>query len=148
MSIKPAMTEKEFFALEPRERDALVAEKVMGIPWERGEELHECGIISNGYIKKLNAWIPRGYAEQLTGDPIESYTTEIADAWLVVEEVREGGHGWQLTGYGATDPKAIPEGMWWATIYPEKKYNPHTHGIGPLPLAVSLAALKAKGEIE
>ena len=63
------MTEAEFLAMDARERDALVAAKVMGLKLRLPE----------GFVCITCGWNPcTCYGE---------YTTDISDAWEVVEKL-------------------------------------------------------------
>ena len=102
-----------------RELDALIAERVMGEMWGVGPNLE---------------------------DTLPHFSTQIADAWLVVDKL--GEMGWYVTLFRTRCYWKVVLGHYPYEAVPEiKKHNPETHeGIGPYieaPLAICLAALKA-----
>ncbi len=106
--------------LEPgRELDALVAEKVMG------------------YGSKTNCrrtgqrWV----CQCGTCDPIEAYSTDIAAAFMVVEKIP---YHLKLTEYNPDD------GPQWTARF-QNNGVPAQAEADTIPLAICLAALKAKG---
>jgi len=114
-----------------RELDALVAEKVTEfVVWPEGHEL-----------------IPASYSHTRT-DLVPHYSTSIADAWQVVEEVSRQ-HEIYVSGY---------KDRWEATVVRLKiectHCSSHSHEYidaeaETAPLAICLAALKAVGvEVE
>lgn len=113
------MTEQEFLALEPRERDGLVAEKVMKLEWLKH---------------------PDGY-EFRPDLRLEHYTTNIFDAWQVVEKMRK--MGWTLKLHEDRTPEWCA--VFWDIPY---RHNPSMAYTNTAPLAICIAALKAKGEIK
>ena len=141
------MSESEFLALEPRERDALVAEKVKGwtnIRWDAGTTwMRDC----------LDAWIgepPEGEPYNNWPESLYEFTTDISAAWQVVGKMREEGWTGYVEwvpgfGFGAEfsrgDSNLPGPGFEWGDspiMIPERT----------APLAIAIAALKAKGVIE
>lgn len=124
------MTESQFLALPDREKDALVAEKVMGCNVKQGFNpitaepditYKFCGCESRDH--------------HCDGGGVLEYTTSIAAAWEVVERWPDGyfiekdGDGyaiWEMEAY-RNDLKCKAKSA---------------------PLAICLAALKAKGVVE
>jgi len=125
------MTETEFLALEPREQDALVAEKVMGWTAKRlGKE----------------PWPDGSYCDGITNSSCTEFwfTEEIAPAWQVVEKMREEGHTFVLhhsdilfARFFLTSDGGIV-----------RKDRDYWGEADTAPLAICLAALRAKGVIE
>ena len=76
-----------------RELDAEVAEKVMG---------HGYRTFPNGALPNVKHWFRKGDDRNYGAFLLPYYSTSIADAWLVVEEMRKRGYGcaifyhWQL----------------------------------------------------
>jgi len=126
------MSESEFLALEPRERDALVAEKVMGwtnIRWDAGTTwMRDC----------LDAWIgepPEGEPYNNWPESLYEFTTDISAAWQVVEKGQLDHLGWNAF-YKAWDCDVTIKGKMGRAR------------ADTAPLAISLAALNATGVIE
>ena len=125
-----------------REMDALVAEKVMGctIRWydsyEGGEETSKvrgCGCNPIKHDTKSDR-VP-------DGGSLAEYSTQIYDAWEVVEKVRQKGildhieERNQDDGVWVVQFCAKPNDAWW-----------HEHAYGDtVPVAICRAALKATG---
>ena len=135
------MSESEFLALEPRERDALVAEKVMGwtnIRWDAGTTwMRDC----------LDAWIgepPEGEPYNNWPESLYEFTTDISAAWQVVEAVDPlmGNSPWDFV-------LARTDGGWICNFHAEWFEQVADGYEAPTaPLAICIAALKAKGVIE
>jgi len=139
------MTESEFLALAPRERDALVGKRVIGIPvadacrevyWEAAECHNPPDVW--GMVRKF----------------LPHFTTSISAAWTVVD----GADGFSLDlnphnlGYGKPIWQShviyYPTGEY---IEAENRYEGEGFGTAyadTAPLAICLAALRAKGVIE
>lgn len=129
------MTESEFLALEPRERDALVAEKVMG--WEIRDEYY-----SDGEYAGQIVYDQEGKGR---GGPGEGCSfSSISAAWQVVEKMREGGCVLMMNAH--------PD-YTWAGFHSPKPPHPAGREVifcgegDTVPLTICLAALKAKGVI-
>lgn len=107
-----------------RQLDALIAEHVMGwtkISLEKtisGEE-------------KIYGKPPDQQGMDLV---IPEYSTDIAAAWEVVEKLRSMGKDIELRGHAPYEPDN------WQVVVNDEFYTE-----GPAPLAICLAALKAKG---
>lgn len=78
-----------------RELDALVAEKVMGWrkvarveAWDHGPDQKTGGPQVNWFGG------PPDFPEWNNGQPVRCYSTDIAEAWLVVEKLRPGKFVW------------------------------------------------------
>jgi len=117
------MTESEFLALAPRERDALVAEKVMG----QGMVLHH-----EGYYFR-------------PGNLLPDYTT-ISAAWTVVEKMREEELAFEVTWGWSHVEENNDYDNWVAGFSNEDERWTATADTAPL--AICIAALRAKGVIE
>jgi hypothetical protein len=139
------MTTAEFLALSPRERDAVVAERVLG--WKRNW--------AGFYPPKMPY---PGVPSHKLGEIVPDITTSRTDMWLVIDAMRERGFHCQLSiaveGYGGvgcgfTDMKGAES--------TSDRYM-RLHDLGgayrfsdcrdELPLAASIAALRAVGHIE
>jgi hypothetical protein len=125
------MTESEFLALEPRERDAVIAEKVMGQCVRAASDFEEW-VTDDHYINKPDAEEPR-WGHMLV---LPRYTT--STAWQIVEKMLVDGYDFNI---------ALSRGMADVTIGlgPDKRWNGKSN---EAPLAIGLCALKAVGEIE
>ena len=129
------MTESEFLALEPRERDALVAEKVMGWKMVRVE-----GIMADS---KWDGKIKNFYPTSLWGEDTptdldhldNARRAQLADAWRIVEKGQLDHLGWNAF-YKAWDCDVTIKGKMGRAR------------ADTAPLAICIAALKAKGVIE
>lgn len=136
------MTETEFLAMEPREQDALVAEAFESRP----VYLHRLGPCEEPRKSKGGFWME--YCEYATGDvpawyPLH-FTTSIADAWTVVEKMREDGWMWSIEEFGhgtwraTVGHRGVEDGDIW--VYHEAWSEDAEE-------AICLAALKARGVI-
>jgi len=114
------------------ELDAMIAEKVMG--WEPLPIIHtdDFGPKSRAYRVPINGREKHG----VITCQIAAYSTNIADAWQVVEKMRE--KGWHIT---LTD--SPPKGQ---EILFFQSENPVRAAPAPC-LAICLAALRAVGAI-
>lgn len=119
-----------------RELDALVAEKVMGWCWienDVGQESLQPPIEEYAYLSRNHPvfWADdKGYTEIMP-----KYSTNIADAWQVVEKLRETH--WIQVEVGTLNICDIGEyGKGCSTIQ---------EVADTIPLAICLAALKAVG---
>jgi hypothetical protein len=82
-------------ALSPRERDALVAERVMG--WRRyRSSYHPCYALLSADLLRDGAMVDQG--AEVPAEPcrdaygrVPHYTTDIAAAWEVVEQFKADG---------------------------------------------------------
>lgn len=142
--------------MSPRERDALVAEKVMG--WKRyaavsrgnrvvviAEKLGDCWHIHSRSQRDPGTW-------EATDDPLtetwnlKRYTTSISAAWEVVEKMREEGLLFEIGS-------RVSEGWYAMTMHADYRSCPECDGPYDLPYwhaptapeAICLAALRAKG---
>ena len=116
------MTEQEVLTLEPRERDAVVA---VALGWKQ-TKVERAG---NSYeVGDVLPHLPR-------------FTTSIAHAWELVEEMEEAGWHWCSLHYTTTQKG--PTFHFW---------KPGTDGLAfmadTLPLAICLAYMFAKGAIQ
>ncbi len=119
------MTDVEFASLDPRKRDALVAEKVMGrmvtwLGWEPDRVPMFQSTLDANEERREDGRMPVGYPGD--GD-VPYYGTCIGDAWEVVEKMR-----------GDEDFALLADFQWMSAA--------------DVALYVCIAALKAKGEIE
>jgi hypothetical protein len=113
------MTKYNWNEMTPRQRDALVAEKVMG--WIKSTERPQRWITDYGALHE-DYWRP---------------TSSIAAAWEVVEKMRSNGWEFELD----SDVDRINE--WCATFVTLSAVE---RGISPkAPEAICLAALRAVG---
>ena len=158
------MTHAEIDAMPAgREMDALVAERVMGLV------IHKAGDLDLGWEQKGGPTPPEWHMRGIEKDVlmvervpppgyyryigIPHYSTDIAAAWELVEQLRK--LGWFIlfgnNGHNRGDP-ANP--IWWANFYQQdmkkfwagdrNKYGESSHERGgTAPLAICRAALKA-----
>lgn len=119
------MTTKTWDEMTDRERDELVAEKVMG--WRRGRP-------ERGNMP----WLPPGATRSHGGVMnIPAYTTDIAAAWQVVEEMARRGYTLVCEWKGADREYAHT-----AEAYFRKSIYAHGHAVADTaPLAICRAAL-------
>lgn len=106
-----------------RELDALIAEKVFGlkIEWEH-------------YAAGSR---PMVIEEDVRGNKMAPhYSTQIADAWLVVEKMKTNNYCFTL--YDAYDPE-------WAALFSPRDAELNLAEAATAPLAICLSALKAVG---
>ena len=147
------MTEAEFLALEPRERDALVATEVMGwheYPAHLWGELWQDGWPFHRPCEQCHeVWVEEKEEPATPCEPyISRYTTSIADAWQVVEKMRED-RNWSFEIHRWSNKEAGREnGLWASWFYPLVGSCAGCEAGDTAPLAICIAALKAKGEIE
>ena len=127
---------------DSRELDARVAVEVMGIEVERGVTVvHDCGSVDD------DVGIPVQAGGETEYDPCPAYSTDIRAAWEVVEKMAEG-EGWQLSLNGPIGGWRA-ECTWWGCSIPligVRKNLHHKAEAATAPMAICLAALKAKGE--
>ena len=132
------MSVDEFLALAPRERDALVAEKVMGMESHDGEF----------YRPSVDSYAPPGHMVLAGPRP---YTTDISAAWEVVEKMEADDFWAKLTRktetYYAGRPD-IPEWHCWLRCVGAGTRGDHTAYHVSAPLAICIAALKAVGAVD
>ena len=128
------MTEQEFLALEPREQDALVAEKLFG--WK---------------ILGVQRVYDDGYEDDLVGEPpgephdvVPYHTQLIAPAWQVVEKMEDEGWEWEVTMYGAEFFTQDDSG----NVLGGQSEITRATVDAKTSLHICIAALKAKGVIE
>jgi len=111
--------------MTPRELDALVAEKVMGV------EVSQPDGSSSGYLH-IREW----------GEELPRYSSDIAAAWSVVEKLRgEEGFAIDLTSVGSPT-------SWDWNVHIEHPTDEAGYWLGTAkeaPRAICLAALRAKG---
>lgn len=101
-----------------RELDALIAEKVMGL-----RVVPHAGDFI--VIYPTEEW-----------DPLPWYSSEIADAWEVVEKITAGDRAMSLI---------FERGIWCCKANMEFEPTGHEHVAETAPLAICLAALKSIG---
>ena len=134
------MTEQDFLALKPRERDALVAEKVMGnSPCLEWRLLHHGGLSGPAY------GLDGGHCSEHGGPPStcvpshlfpHHYTEDIGLTWQVVEKMREEGFSFRIE----------ISGLIWFAIFGAGRDTEAANNLAPL--AITIAALRARGVIE
>jgi len=142
------MTESEFLALKPRERDAVVAKRVMGF-CPHDSSMVEPDTFRGEVSYYWCCWcFDRRPSRHAFDQP--RYTTDISAAWQVVGKMREEGWTGYVEwvpgfGFGAEfsrgDSNLPGPGFEWGDspiMIPERT----------APLAIAIAALKAKGVIE
>jgi len=117
--------------MTPRERDALVAEKVMG--WTV-IETDDCGGVDNFWLSKDGQ---HPYHNEFGIDlDLPEYTRLIAAAWKVVEKMEAEGYDYIIA----------PDEVAFATLETAEAWGEDpTAGNGSIPEAICLAALRAKG---
>lgn len=137
-----------------REVDALVGEKVMGIPVAVAQGQYECGYIDGDIVDGRTVWTdPFDGVE--CGDPIREYTISGGAMLAVIERMVERGAAidiWlssheSLPGMGGT---VLGEERWEVNMVPAhaedmREVTAVVEKACSLPLAVSLAALRALG---
>lgn len=127
MLLEVDVTEQEFFALPPREVDALVAEKVM--------EWRACG---DGPDFVGMVGIPP-YANHIYVDRVPNFCTNIIEAFGVVEHlVNKGAH----VSMGSSSPS----GKWWCEMFGEG-FVATIPVLDTLPMAICFAALRTTGNL-
>ncbi|MHC4648240.1 MAG: BC1872 family protein [Planctomycetota bacterium] len=140
------MTTEEFLALDPREQDALVAEKVMG--WEYGWDGMDGNCWSDADGKQT------GYGSggsSMAGARSRPFTptTQIAPAWEVVERMEADGWSWSLE---QIYNDRLKRQQWRfrvgrAGVGEEDIWVYHEAWHDDVKVALNLAALKAKGVV-
>lgn len=125
------MTLESYNALSPRDKDALVAEKVLG-----------CVVLgpqTKGPVTYLSHYCQDGQHWQPFLVKVRHYTTDIAAAWDVVDRM---GRCWDF--FQQTD------GSWRAKLTDTARFKlSRVNGEGrTLPEAICLAALRAKGVVK
>ena len=133
------MTESEFLALGPRERDALVAEKVMGL-CPHNSSMVEPDTFDGEVSYYWCCWCFDRRSSRHAFDQ-SRYTTDISAAWQVVEKMQEGGF---IGGVYLPDPKA-KRYRWYVTIGSISLREGYAAYGDAAPFAICLAALRAKG---
>jgi hypothetical protein len=134
------MTEAEFLALSSREKDALVAEKVMGLKavkttWGKGK-------YSSWSIGEPDYDYSADCPEGALANPLKLFSTDIAAAWEVVEELYGSYPG------NAFSLKLPYDGVYSAWFLLGDTYQQGlASNMDSAPLAICLAALKAKGVV-
>jgi hypothetical protein len=151
------MTTAEFLALSPRERDAVVAERVLGWVWmshlgirlygKHGDDYKRedfAAVLIEPPIKERNErfkWDttpPKGNRSMFWAD-FPSLTTCRTDMWLVIDAMRERGWRWEIVN-GV-------DGTWYVRLIDSMGRIPFRYNDDELPLAASIAALRAVGEV-
>lgn len=92
-----------------RQRDALVAEKVMGwrVDWDSYQDWYNCDVDSAPPLDDLIFTAPGDiFHGELRIFNVSNYSTDIEDAWLVAEtikdiEIARIGNGWRVVYDGA-----------------------------------------------
>ena len=143
------MTTQEFLALPSREQDALVAEHIFGFKTELFINCPDCGAKLNNSktTKKINPFYRMwcGQCSEYKYSPYKEYTTQIQDAWEVIENLQaDDACCFELKWY-------VGEFPWECIFRHHDLVNEHSEfkSHGPTaPLAICIAALKAKGAIE
>ena len=146
------MTEQEFLDLEPREQDALVAEKVMDSPEPDAVTIttdpreQKALFMGLAFTSDTHWQAPNPISTDARWRP-SRFAQEIEPAWQVVEKMRA------IQGDGAKREVSLDSdcGKWvceigiegWATDLAD-----FTSEADTAPLAICIAALKAVGEIE
>ena len=112
-----------------RELDALAAEHVIGECVSPTFQIYERVDEGNGNIGEYLHDIPH-------------YSSNIAHAWQLVDAMR--AEGWFSSVTDLTIDSGVPDWCW-RFIHIKDSSNTLNRGRGPAPLAITLAALKAKG---
>jgi hypothetical protein len=113
-----------------RELDALVAEKVMGLPKPWQKYMIEDGARDWFYERGLDSY---GMSKH---HRVPSFSTDIADAWAVVERLKDTHYNFQLENdQGEIEP--------WIACFGQKSAVSSS-----APHAICLAALRTVGAIE
>ena len=137
------MTLDDFLALSDRERDALVAEKVMG--WTAYFGAEGTPLEKNCYVESREV-----HKYLSVGHQLWAPTTNIADAWEVVEKLINSGRrsdDWYFTidSYGNEGINQFTASFEKGPNEKSERHQGHDHCA---PLAISIAALRAVGAIE
>jgi len=125
------MTREEILRMKASpELDRLVAERVMG--WREGQketlQSLKCGI---GILGEKA--LPR-------------YSTDIAEAWKVVDKMLDGG--WACEIYSPNNPYALEDTDKWAVVFARCELLDHRAEASSAPLAICRAALLAVLEVK
>lgn len=131
-----------------RELDALIAERVMGYVWRRFDYPPAGGGYKYGKPWKWLSTATNGAdvegGEERYIDNVRAYSTDIAAAWLVVEQMRKGVGAKQFQldsiGFGNSD-----EGEWRCMFSRDVdgQLRLHIADADTAPLAICLAAVAA-----
>jgi hypothetical protein len=116
-----------------RELDALIAVHIMGYE----KTYHDCGLMGTRLIEQAG----KTYA---IPEMIPEYSTNIADAWLVVEKMIELGWQYEVQGWGKQHGHHSTF-ITWVPHNGGMKQIIHHEEAETAPLAICLAALKACG---
>ena len=119
-----------------REMDALVAEKVMGLPGMVLGADTRCPITGG----EMRMGVSRAWCfdcHEWHHSPYKEYSIDISAAWEVVEKMRANGCGFSTSDYGG-----FRKG-WSVTFYNRHGDAPATYEAETLPIAICRAALKA-----
>jgi hypothetical protein len=133
------MTEQDFLALSPRERDAAVAE---ARGWRRVKPQYKEyeHAIENPETGDVTEWIAYpGGGFGACGNMWPSFTEDIATAWELVEEMQADGLSITVAAYHGGDV--------WASVANNVDNDTADAYVGGAPLAISIAYMKAKGAI-
>lgn len=123
-----------------RELDALIAEKIIGWKWINHPGFDEPFMFSpeqvKGFIPEFVAAHTVENCDRNAPDRLPHYSTSIADAWLVVEKLRERES--IARSNGASDQ------AWVSFVWnlPMSRHGIHYMLFSLTPLAICLAALK------
>lgn len=136
------MTEAEFFALPHREKDALVADKVLGLKpvktvWGKDRQYSDWSLGEPEYYDDHGA--------MELYNPLPTYTSDIAAAFEII------GHVHRESAASETTLKQHYDGLWLCVLSgvgEERAYRGEALNCDSAPLAISIAALKAVGAIK
>jgi len=109
-----------------REMDALIAEDIMG--WTR-------------VYGRSGLWNTQSESVRFTND-IPYYSIKIADAWKIIETMREAGY------HSRVETQICPTVIFWKKGLIERGPSPVTYRATSTPLAICRAALIAVMEAE
>jgi hypothetical protein len=149
------MTTAEFLALAPRERDAVVAEKVLGWGWVKPAPHLYSGYPRDYQTRLLrpaeqySCYVPADGSELIASnyeEYVRNLTTNRVDMWEVIDAMRERGWAWTLIVDDGEPTAKV--GQWIDGNYIERVSWGKGEPINELPLAASIAALRAVGHIE
>jgi hypothetical protein len=159
------MTTAEFMALAPRERDAVVAERVLGWVWVKLSPHLYAGRPELVQARRLrpagqySCFVPADGSELIDSNYAYEYvrnlTTNRVDMWEVIDAMRERGFHCQLSVGADGSTKAMFTDMKGAATAGERyirlQDTEHMYRFvyalegNELPLAASIAALRAVG---